>query len=204
MKLVPATSCSLHLLPRPANGPSANPAGSNFREPQRAASSAFVTDLPLIWLRSERLHTPRIPEKREPVPDQDCRNTDAAGRARAALGAAHRHGGRVRAGHTWVVMTPRSTSTKDGDEIGGRDHPRAAQSTRGYSTCAMPQHTARSNIHSGTSRQRSASRAVSVHRKIRAHPLSTTHARRRVDRTMGARDKRLPVLRSGGSYVVEL
>jgi len=49
-----------------------------------------------------------------------------------------------------------------------------ARSTRGESARAMPQHAARSNIHSGIARRRSATCAVSEHRKTRAFPLTST------------------------------
>jgi hypothetical protein len=51
---------------------------------------------------------------------------------------------------------------------------RPARSTRGDSARATPQHAVRSNIHSGTSRQRASTRAVSAHRNARALPLVTT------------------------------
>lgn len=53
---------------------------------------------------------------------------------------------------------------------------KAVRSTRGGgdSASATTQHAARSNIHSGTSRQRASTCAVSAHRNARALPLATT------------------------------
>src|SRR5262249_3933066 len=49
---------------------------------------------------------------------------------------------------------------------------RAARFTRGDSARAMPQHAARSNIHSGIARRRSVTSVVSEHRNRRVSPLT--------------------------------
>ena len=70
---------------------------------------------------------------------------------------------------------------------------------------AMPQQAARSNIHSGISRQRAAASAVIGAPKYpRASSVQDLMDEDPHGQTMDARDRELPALRSGGRYVVEL